>query len=275
MEAQSGLLGSMGAGFTAIVTAIMNYLPQIVSALLLLLLGWMVAAILRSITTRAFRGIGWVLPRIIPGGRGARLHTAFKPALLGGIVFWVVILAFVAAASQVLGLTIFSSWLDALFNRLPLIVLAVLILVISIIVSHLVRDAVNSAAAAAGLEHRQLFGYVAQTVILSTAAIVALDLVGLDISFLLVLAATLLGAVAGGAALAFGLGSQQYVSNLLGVRSVQQRFREGDTIMIAGLQGRIVELNQRSITLETADGLVSIPGRLFSEHPCTLLIRED
>lgn len=275
MGEQASWIETLEAGATRLLDVFLSYLPQVVGALLLLLAGWAVAALLRAATVRAARGLGWFLPRVLPGAAGARSRNALHPALLGGLVFWLVILAFVAAAAQVLGLTVFASWLDAIFSHLPLIALAGLIVVAGVVASHLVREAVIGAAAAAGLEYRALLGYAAQTTILVAAAVIGLDLVGLDITFLVVLAAILVGAVSGGAALAFGLGSRALVGNLLGVRAIQHRLKEGDAIRIGDIEGRVVELGRRMVILETKEGRVAVPGSYFSEHPCTLLMRED
>lgn len=275
MGEQASWIETLQAGFIRLLDAFLNYLPQMVGALLLLLAGWAVAALLRAATVRAMRGLGWFLPRVLPGAAGARSRSALHPTLIGGLVFWLVVLAFVTAAAQVLGLTVFASWLDAIFGQLPLIALAALIVIAGVVVSHLVREAVIGAAAAAGLEYRALLGYTAQTAILATAAVIGLDLVGLDITFLVVLAAILVGAVSGGAALAFGLGSRALVSNLLGVRAIQHRLQEGDTIRIGDLEGRVIEVGRRVVILETEEGRVTVPGSYFSERPCTLLMRED
>ncbi len=254
---------------------LLRYLPQVTGAILLLLGGWILAAMLRSLVIRMARGLEWILPRVLPGGMGMRLSGILQPRLLGAIVFWLVLLAFLATATQVLGLSVFSSWLDAFFNLLPMILLAALLVICSVVLSHLARETVIRTAAAAGLEYHVLLGYGVQLAILITAAVIALDLVGLDITFLVVVLSILLGTVAGAAALAFALGSQGLVSNLLGVRAVQQRFKEGDSIRIGTYEGKVLSMERRLVVIETREGQVSIPGRYFNEQPCVVLMRED
>lgn len=275
MNETSNWLAPLQQGFAQFLNTLLNYLPQLVGALLLILGGWLIAALLRMLTIRALRALAWFLPRILPGTMGQQLRRILHPPLFGNILFWVVILAFVAMATKVLGLNIFVSWLDALFSRLPQIILAIVILISSAIISQLARESADRAAAAARLEYHAVLGYVVQFTILITAAVIALDLIGLDITFLVVVAATLLGGVSVAAALAFGLGAQSLVRNLLGVRSLQQHVREGDAIRIHELEGRIVELGKRQVVLETRDGRVTVPGSYFNDYPCTLLMRED
>jgi len=275
MGEQGSWIHTLEAGLSHLLQSFLGYLPQLVAALLLLLAGWVAAAVLRTVTVRTVRGLGWFIPRVLPGTPAPRDGNTLQPGFLGGIVFWVTLLAFAAAASQVLGLRILTSWLDSLFSYVPGVLLAGLIVIAGVVISQHVREGVVGAAAAAGIEYRALLGYATQATILAAAAVIALDVVGLDITFLVVLLGILAGAVAGGAALAFGLGAQALVGNLLGVRAMQHRFAENDAIRIGELEGRVVEMGRHSVTLETAEGLVAVPGRYFSEHPCTLLIRED
>ncbi len=260
--------------FAGLVEGFWAYLPQLLGALAVLLLGWVVAVGLRAFTRRGLQAMAHVIPRALSGRVSAWRHL-LHPGLISGIVFWVVILSFAIVAAQVLGLDIFVAWLDAFLRHLPVIVLALLILIAGGVISQLLRESVVAAAASAGLEYRLLFGYATQATILTMAAVIALDLVGLDISFLVALAAILVAAVSGGAALAFGLGARAVVGNLLGVRAIHHRIKEGDLIRIGELEGHVVELGRRVVVLENADGRVTIPGHYFSEQAWTIVMPED
>lgn len=274
MEEQISWLAATEQGLRGLFQTALEFLPQVAGALLVLIAGWVLAVVLRAAVRRGARALGWMLPRLMPGALRGPSRRIVHPELLGGIVYWLVLLAFVAAAAEVLGLTVFTSWLDSLFTHLPLILLAAVILFAGVVISQVIRDGVLGAAARSGLEYRALLAYAAQTTVLAAAAVIALDVVGLDITVLVVLAAILLGAVSGGAALAFGIGAQAMVSNLLGVRAVERRIRPDDAIRIGELEGKVVELARHAVIIETVDGRVAVPGRLFNEQPFTLLMRE-
>jgi small-conductance mechanosensitive channel len=77
--------------------------------------------------------------------------------------------------------------------------------------------------------------------------------------------------VGGGLALAVGLGARDYVANLIGAHYLRQAFAVGQTIRTNGLQGRILEITATSVVLETADGRVNLPGRIYNEGPIAVL----
>jgi hypothetical protein len=54
---------------------------------------------------------------------------------------------------------------------------------------------------------------------------------------------------------------------------LQQSYELGSRIRVAGFEGRILAMTPQSVILETADGRVTLPGRIFSEEPVVLVTR--
>jgi hypothetical protein len=253
--------------------AVSTYLPQLFGGLLLLLAGWLLAWLLRAAVVRVATRLGHWLPRLLPGRARRFSHPGRLSALLGALTFWVVLLAFIGAASQVWGLTLFADWFDRILAHLPVAAFAAFILIAGFLLGQFVRDGVRNATA--GLSYRAPLAAGAQIAVWAITTVITLDLLGLDITFLVVLAGIVVGAVAGGAALAFGFGARSHVNDLLGVRDMRERYRQGDAIRIGPIEGRIVSLGGRVVILETEEGQVAVPGKWFGEQPCTLLIREE
>lgn len=253
--------------------AVITYLPQFLGGVLLVLAGWLLAWLLRAVVVRVATRVGHWLPRVLPVGARRVGPPGRLPVLLGSLTFWVVLIAFLAAASQVWGLTLFADWVDRVLAHLPVVAFAVLILIGGFLLGQFVRDVVRSAAA--GLDYRVPLAAAAQIGVWAVTTVITLDLLGLDITFLVVVAGIVVGAVAGGAALAFGFGARGHVNDLLGVRDIRERYRQGDSIRIGPVEGRIVALGGRVVIVETEEGEVAVPGKWFSEQPCTLLIREE
>jgi len=75
----------------------------------------------------------------------------------------------------------------------------------------------------------------------------------------------------GGAALAFGIGSKETVSNILASYYLQKTYRVGQEVRIAGLEGRILEITSTAVSLDAPVGRVLVPARKFSEEASVLL----
>jgi small-conductance mechanosensitive channel len=186
-------------------------------------------------------------------------------------VFWAVLLVFITAATQILELTSFTDWLARLVGYLPTLAAGVLIVIAGYILSRFVGDLV--AATSHGLEtaQRALLGRVVQVTILTGAILVGADQIGIRITFLAIFAASVGAVVAGGIALAVGLGARDYVANLIGAHYLRQAFAVGQTIQAGGHRGRILEITALNVVLETAEGRVTLPGRIYNEHPIAVL----
>jgi small-conductance mechanosensitive channel len=241
----------------------LQWLPQLVAGLAVLLAGWIVAHLLRVAASRLTAMLNPLLRRLRADDDGTQ---PLSPALIGGVVFWLVLMAFAAAAAGVLGLSVFSDWIDALLRMLPALLAAALIVVTGVIGASLLRSLVVRAARR--LEYRVVLGYATQGLVLALAAVIALDLIGLDVSFLMLLVGVVL-------ALAFGLGARTTVGNLLGARYLRRHVHLGDELRIGDIEGRVVELSVQDVVLETAEGRTVVPARWFSERPSTVLIREQ
>jgi len=275
MTEQADWIAQLQADFAGLWAGFLDYMPDLVAGLLLLLAGWLTAAVLRVVVRRMTQGLGWLLPRLLPGGR--RRHGWIgeaAPGAIGELVFWVIMLAFAAAVSQLLGLTRLSEWLDQVLDFLPVLLAGALIVALGLVLGRMARTGVSAAAARAGLAHRDVLGAIAQTGAVVAVAVVALEVLGVDITLFVVAGAIVLGAGGLGLALAFGLGASDQVSNLVSARNLQRRYEVGDRIRIAGVEGRIVELTPRGVVVEAQDGQVFMPARYFNREPCSLLIRE-
>jgi len=265
-EALEGVLGQTLERLTL-------YLPNVLGAFLLLCVGWIVAHLLRALAVRlTLLGEGVLLRvSVRRGGSPTRLPSA-SAKILGSVVFWVVVLFFLTAATQVLGLHTFTAWLASVVDYLPTVLVGFLIIVAGFLVSQLAREVVEAAVAGAGDRQRALIGRVMQAAILVTAILVGAEQIGIKVTFLVILAAAAGVSLVGAVALALSLGSREYVANLIGGHYLRQRYTVGQNVRIAGYEGRILELTDTAVMLETAEGRASLPAKLFNEQPIVQIV---
>ncbi|HTU59917.1 MAG TPA: hypothetical protein VMF89_15805, partial [Polyangiales bacterium] len=103
-------------------------------------------------------------------------------------------------------------------------------------------------------------------------ALVAIEQLGIDISFLKSTLLIVLGGLLTGAAIAFGVGGRDLVANILSAHYVHRLYQVGQTVRVDGVEGRIVRIAETSVILECAEGDVSIPARVFSDRRSTLVV---
>ena len=254
-----------------------EYLPHLGAALLLLLAGWLVARLLRNASIRLAGGLNSVLTRL---GRWARTSrrltlTTGARALIGNVVFWLVILLFIAMAARVARLELFTIWLDRIVAWLPALLAGGLIVLAGYLISTLIRDLVTATLDSAGSSQSELFGLIAQSAIFLSAMVIGLDQIGIDITFLTILFAVVLGGLVVSVAVAFGLGARVLVANLVGAQQLHRLLEPGQIARIDGMEGQVLELRSTSVILATEEGRLSVPAKLFQEAATLIVTVED
>ena len=272
MDTYESLRVALAKAFSQLGAQLAEYAPKLLGALLLLLVGWLIARLLRGLAVRVMHMLELVLHRLWrgPAGKASVLPSA-SVEIVGTILFWVVIVFFAAAATNVLGLDAFSSWLKDLMAYLPTLVAGLLIILAGVLLSGFGRDLTVAALATLPESQRIQVGRIVQGAILVTAIVMGADQVGIQITFLVVLAAVTTSAVIGGVALAVSLGARSYVANLIGAHYLRHAFEPGQRVRIGTTEGTILELTAVSLVLETDQGRATIPAKIYNEETIVLL----
>lgn len=259
------------AVFTAMSAQVIDYLPRLLIAVSLLAVGWLCAWLLRALVNRLIRGVDRLWNRLVLKSGLEQLQPRQPPARIASeLLFWLVILFFVVLAADYLGLVLFVSWLEQIITYLPVLLASLLIILVGFVLSSLARDMVSAAAASAGIGHHDLIGRLTQLLILATAIIIGIELIGIDISFLTMLSAIIMGTVLGALALAFGLGARHHVENIIAAQQMHQFFEAGDRIKLGELEGDIVALTSTNLIVDTEQGRSIIPAKLLAEQISTV-----
>lgn len=108
--------------------------------------------------------------------------------------------------------------------------------------------------------------------ILVTAILVGAEQIGIKVTFLIILVTEVGISLIGAVALALSLGAREYVGNLIGAHYLRQRYSIGQQVRITGYEGRVLELTETAVIIETAEGRTSIPAKVFNEHPIVLVV---
>jgi small-conductance mechanosensitive channel len=267
--------GNVSQSVESVSRAIYDYLPSILGAVLLLLVGWLLAYLLqlgaRGLFERGLRRLGRN-KTIRSKMQQSQIYQSL-PQLGGRLVFWLVLLFFLAAAVEALGLTEVSSTIGYATAYIPRILAAVVILFAGFWLAELARGFSVRIAASADIRQGEVLGQTVRVLVLTLAAILAVEQLGIDSSVLVTLLVTVFAGLFGAAALAFGLGARDTVSNIIGSHYVQRNYKVGDRIRIGESEGVVIDINNTVVTLDTDSGRLMIPGQRFNTEDSVLLER--
>jgi small-conductance mechanosensitive channel len=262
---------SLTETYAAFSQQVIAYFPQIIGAALLLLAGFAVAHLMRLTSYKLANSLDSLLQRSVKVESAQRENIRRSYAnILSKTVYWAVMLFFIAAAANLLGWKLFSEWMNNLLEYLPKLVTGLLIILVGFLLSSGGKAAVRSAAEAAGAASGVLLGALAQAVILFTAVVIGVQNIGIDVTFLTTLMIVIVAVVLAGGVMAFGLGSKTLVANIIGAQHTRKHCRVGEHMSIGDVQGTISEVSQSVIILDTENGRVVVPAKLFLEQSSTL-----
>lgn len=267
MNESASVPGKLLVVLDQVVSQAVAYLPKVVAAIAVLLVGWLLARLVRWSLVRLVAQVDELWERLISKRGMDYLHPRHPPArIIGELAFWLLMLAFITLATDILGLGLFSTWLSNLVGYLPLAVAGLLIVLVGFVLSSLARDLVTSAAASTGVPNADLLGRASQIIILFIAVIIGIDQIGINITFIAVVAGIVLAAMLGAVALAFGLGARTHVSNIIAANQLRYMYQIGDKVRIGEYEGRISDISAARMVIETTTGTVDVPAKLFDEQ---------
>ena len=261
---------------TEMLRSIPSYLPAVVRALFLLLVGWILAYLARAFIRRVLMAAVDGLAKTRSIGRALE-RTGIRQRLLwliGGGVYWIILFFFFAAAAEQLQLSVLTTLANNLASYLPRLLLGLVIVLAGFLGGNLAYGAVSAAASTAGVRDGNVFGRAVQILLFFMGFVVGAEQIGIHSTLLTVMVAIIFGTAFGGAALAFGLGSGLAASNIISAHYLMKTYRPGQVVRIGNIQGRILEITRTDVILETPEGQVLVPARKFNEEASVLLIGE-
>jgi small-conductance mechanosensitive channel len=261
---------SLVTAMTALWTKIANFIPNLFGALVVVLLGFVVAKLLDTLLSKLLAKLG--LDRIMGGTGLTKLmsRAGIKvpiSTLVGKIVYWFVLLIFLVSAAESLGLQRVSATLDVLALYLPKVFAGALVLLVGVLLAQLANGLVRGAAEGVGLDYAAGLGRVAQWLVIIISISVAISQLEIKTDLLNHVIVIALITVGLAVALAMGLGSRDIASQILAGIYVRELYQVGQHVRVGEVEGQIEEIGTVKTTLLTDEGeLVSLSNRILLEQ---------
>lgn len=202
-------------------------LPNIVGAILIFTIGWVIAGILERLTLKVLKvlqlepfaekvGIAEALKKV-----GA---TVSPPELIGELIKWIVVLVFLAPAVEILGLTQVTNILNSVLLYIPNVLVAVIIVMVGVIFADLTSQFVRGSALALGAGTSNILAVISKYAITTFAFLAALTQLGIAQQLIATLFTGFVAMIAIAGGLAFGLGGKDTAAEVL--EEIKKSLRE-------------------------------------------------
>jgi small-conductance mechanosensitive channel len=253
---------------TDTLAVVVSFTPKLLGAMLVLLIGWLFARLVRAVVERSIRaGLDAVLERTGIAQTLERTAIATPPsAIVGQVLFWLIMIGFIMASSNILGMTAVAGAIARIFGYIPSVLSAALVLAAGVFLARFVGNVVTSGAEAASLSYAKGLGAVASTSITVMVAVVTLEQLGVDTQILITVITVTVAALVAGMSLAFALGARDVVRGILAGHYLRQSLPEGSPVEVAGERGVVEQVGPVSTVFRDGERSRSVPNtRLLEE----------
>jgi hypothetical protein len=212
MNIVSSLGEQLLSSFSSIGVQVLSWIPNVLAAILVLLIGNYIAKLVQSLIKQLFKTLKIET-------YAEKLHVSERVKSVGfdvsvtqfiaGLVYWLIFLVFISAAASVLGVEVVTRFINQLINYIPSIFAGLVIMVIGVLVAETLGKMLEK------VRHGKLYKTVIKWFILIVAFITAIEQIGINVSFLTENIQIIVGGVSLALGIAFGLGGKDQAKAFL------------------------------------------------------------
>lgn len=196
-----------------------NFVPSFLGAIILFILGWFVGKVIGKAIAQFVNIIK--LDKLFESAGSKKFieNTGIKITVggfIGGVVKWFIVIVFLMASLQIVGLTQVNDFLKtAVLFYLPKVIIAVIVLIIAAILAEAVQKIVTASARAANVKQSKTLGMLSRYAIWGFAIIISLSELGIASAFMQILFTGLIVGLAIAMGIAFGLGGKEAAARVI------------------------------------------------------------
>lgn len=248
--------------FQNLINQFVEFVPRIVGAMLILLIGVGFARLAAFIIRRVLNQVG--LDRI--GNRLneisfiKRLKTEIKLSeIIAQILYYYILLMFITASTQTLGVAVISDMVASLVNFIPKLIVAAIMLQVGVLLADALREAVLGLCKSFNISSGRLLSMIVFVFFLIVTVISALGQAGINTELLESSFNLIIGGIIFAFAIGYGSASRDLMANILSSFYTKNKYQEGQIIQIDQVKGKIIKIDSLSLTLRTGDTTTVIP----------------
>ena len=204
-----------------------DFLPKIIGAIIVFLIGWLIAVVTGKIIAEILKKIKF--NRIFENGSWKRALEKAEikvdvSSFIGAIFKWILVIVFLLAAVEILGLVQFASFLQNVLNYLPNVIVAAAIFVAAVIIADILEKVVRAAVESVRIGYGHIVGTIVRWSIWIFAILAILVQLKVTPSLIQIILQGIIGLIVIAGGLAFGLGGKEVAAEIL--QDLRKKFKE-------------------------------------------------
>jgi len=195
-----------------------EFLPKLLGALVILIIGWLIASVTRAGVTRLLKAMKVDFISDKAGVNEFLVHGGLKQTaveLLGTLIYWILMLIVILIALNSLGLQTASDLLNRIILYIPNVIVAVVVLIMGLFFAKFLQASVTAYLTNTGIKNASSLGLIAQYAVIVFVVSIALEQLNIGKELVTSAFEIAFGAVCLALALAFGFGGKDWAAGIL------------------------------------------------------------
>ncbi|MFK7980647.1 MAG: mechanosensitive ion channel domain-containing protein, partial [Saprospiraceae bacterium] len=237
-----------------ILKQLQEFAPNLIFALVILFIGWIIAKLVASIVKRILKAIKIddLADKLNDIDIVRQTNMKILPSnVISKVVYYVFMLITFVVATDKLGVEAVTNLLTDFIGYLPKLLTGLIFFILGLVVADTIRGVVLTACQSLGIPSAKIIASVVFYFIFLSVTMSALDQAGIQTDFIKSNLMIIIAGVVGAFAFGYGLASKGMMSNLLASFYAKGKFIIGDTITVEGIKGQIVAMDNTSVTVQT------------------------
>lgn len=236
--------------------------PNIVFALAIAIIGWIVAKIIARIVKKVLEAlkVDKLADKLNDIDLVNRANVQVVPSqVLSKMMYYLIVFISLIAASDYLQIEAVSDLMRDIVNYIPSLLSAIFIFVFGLIIADFIKDITSTTCESLGIPSAKIIANIVFYFIFLTITMSALDQAKISTDLINSSFMIIMAGVVASFALGYGLASKDMMANFLASFYVKNKFEAGDKITIDGINGQIEMIDNKSFVLKTTDRRIMFP----------------
>jgi len=248
--------------FTELLARFSEAAPKILFAILILILGRVIAGAIRRIVRRVLASlqVDRLAERLndidLVQRSGMKIQIS---VVVAQMIYYVLMLGFIIFATDMLGIPAITDMVRDLINYLPALFSAFVLFLLGLFLADMVRGVALTTLQSMGIPSAKMISTAVFYFLFITIAVSALSQAKISTGFIASNLTVLIGALALAFAIGYGFAARDLVANYLAGHYNRNKVRIGDDVAIGGVRGKVVMIDSTSLVLQTPERAIIVP----------------
>ena len=200
------------------VGGVVEYLPQLVSALIILIIGYFIAKIVKTILIKLLRAVKFNNVADKVGINSTLSKAGLKSdaaGWMGKLGYWIIMFTTLTLFFSKLGLPEVSGLLEQVVSYIPKLIIGCILLIVGMYGADFLRDMATATLKGGGFDNPNLVGNIVYGAVMFLVVSIVLNTIGVGTDIVNTLVTSVLGGLSIATAIAFGLGGREWAAKMI------------------------------------------------------------